>query len=34
MVFVVTFEPEPFAMPNDEDDLGDQELIVVTGWRI
>ena len=34
MVFVVTFDPEPDAMPADGDELGDVELIVVTGWRM
>jgi hypothetical protein len=34
MVFVVVFDPEPERMPADGDDLGDVELIVVTGWRL
>jgi hypothetical protein len=34
MVFVATFDPEPAAMPEDDDDLGDLELVVVTGWRL
>jgi len=34
LVFVATFDPEPAGMPEDDDDLGDLELIVVTGWRI
>jgi hypothetical protein len=34
MVFVVTFDPEPEKMPADDDDLGDVELVVVTGWRM
>jgi hypothetical protein len=33
MVFAVAFDPEPEAMPADGDDLGDTELVVVTGWR-
>jgi hypothetical protein len=34
MVFVIAFDPEPEAMPAEEDDVGDLELIVVTGWRL
>lgn len=34
MVFVVTFDPEVQAMPADDADVGEVELIVVTGWRI
>jgi hypothetical protein len=34
MVFVVVFEPEPEGAPAEEDDLGDLELILVTGWRL
>jgi hypothetical protein len=34
IVFVATFDPEPEGMPGDEEDLGELELIVVTGWRI
>lgn len=33
MLFVAAFDPELDAMPRDDDDLGDLELIVVTGWR-
>jgi hypothetical protein len=33
MVFVAVFDPEPEAMPADSADLGDVELVVVTGWR-
>lgn len=33
MTFVVVFDPEPERMPADEDNLGDMELVVVTGWR-
>ncbi|MFO0686926.1 MAG: hypothetical protein U0234_32985 [Sandaracinus sp.] len=33
MLFVAAFDPEVDAMPGDDDDLGDLELIVVTGWR-
>jgi len=33
IVFVATFDPEPEGMLSDEDDLGELELIVVTGWR-
>ena len=34
MVFVVAFDPEPERMPSNDDDLGDIELVLVTGWRI
>jgi hypothetical protein len=34
MVFVAVFDPEPDSMPTGEDDLGDLELVLVTGWRI
>jgi hypothetical protein len=34
MVFVATFDPEPAGMPEDGEDLGDLELVLVTGWRI
>ena len=33
MVFVAVFDPEPTAMPADDDDLDDLELLLVTGWR-
>lgn len=33
MVFVVTFDPEPFQMPAETDDVGEIELVLVTGWR-
>jgi hypothetical protein len=33
MLFVVVLDPEPDVVPADDDDLGDTELIVVTGWR-
>jgi hypothetical protein len=34
MVFVATFDPEIEVMPSDDDDLGETELVLVTGWRI
>jgi hypothetical protein len=34
MVFVAVFDPEPESMPTGEDDLGDLELVLVTGWRM
>ncbi len=34
MVFVVTIDPDPDALPGKDDDLEDMELVVVTGWRI
>ena len=34
MVFVVTFDPEPTHMPEDDEDVTDLELIAVTGWRM
>jgi hypothetical protein len=34
MVFVAVFDPEPEKMPADDEDLGDVELVLVTGWRI
>jgi hypothetical protein len=34
MVFVVTFDPEPEQMPDEATDIGELELIVVTGWRL
>ena len=34
IVFVAAFDPEPPCMPADDDDLGDLELVLVTGWRI
>ena len=33
MAFVVVIEPEPTEMPRPEQDLGETELIVVTGWK-
>ena len=33
MAFVVAFDPEPETMPADDDEIGDTELVVVTGWR-
>jgi hypothetical protein len=34
IVFVATIDPEPAVMPGEDDDLGELELIVVTGWKI
>ncbi len=34
MVFVVTFDPEPEQMPEDDDLVEELELVVVTGWRL
>jgi len=34
MAFVVTFDPEPERMPADDEELGDLELIVVTGMKL
>jgi len=34
MVFVVVLDPEPDRMPGEQDELGELELIVVTGWRM
>ena len=34
MVFVAALDPEPNQMPAEEDDLGEIELGLVTGWRI
>jgi hypothetical protein len=34
MVFVAVFDPEPTSLPKGEGDLGDLELVLVTGWRI
>lgn len=34
MVFVATFDPEVEVMASDDDDLGETELVLVTGWRI
>jgi len=31
---IQTFDPEPAGMPADDDDLGDLELVLVTGWRM
>jgi hypothetical protein len=33
MCFVIAFDPEPDALP-DEADLAEVELVVVTAWRI
>jgi len=33
MVFVAVFDPELTVMPADDDDVGDVELVLVTGWR-
>ncbi len=33
IAFVVAFDPDPETMPSDRGDLGDTELVVVTGWR-
>jgi hypothetical protein len=33
-VFVVTFDPEPEALPPKDDDVSEVELVVVTAWRI
>ena len=34
MVFVVVFDPEPERLPENDLELGDIELLLVTGWRI
>lgn len=34
MCFIVTFDPEPEALPDKSDDVSDIELVVVTAWRI
>ena len=34
MCFVVTFDPEPAALPDKNDDVSEVELVVVTAWRI
>jgi len=34
IVFVVTFDPEPDEVPAAGDDLGEPELVIVTGWRL
>lgn len=34
MVFVVTFDPETDVVPDDDQPVGDVELIVVTGWKL
>lgn len=34
MVFVVTFDPEPEQMPQDDEVVEELELVVVTGWRL
>ena len=34
MVFIAAFDPEPDGMPEDDDDVGDVEVVVVTGWRL
>jgi hypothetical protein len=33
MVFVVTIDPDPDMVPGKDEDLGDMEIVVVTGWR-
>lgn len=33
MVFVVVFEPEPDVLPASDEDVGELELVIVTGWR-
>jgi hypothetical protein len=30
----VTFEPEPEKLPEDDADVSEVELVVVTAWRI
>ena len=34
IVFVVAFDPDVNVVPAEEDDVGDIELIIVTGWRL
>jgi hypothetical protein len=34
MCFVVAFDPEPDALPDEKADLSEVELVVVTAWRI
>jgi hypothetical protein len=34
MCFAVTFDPEPAALPDKNDDVSEVELVVVTAWRI
>jgi hypothetical protein len=34
MLFVVAFDPEVDALPDDAADVGAMELVVVTAWRI
>lgn len=34
MCFVVTFDPEPEALPEKSEDVSEVELVVVTAWRI
>ncbi len=34
IVFVIAFEPEVTPVPAEDDDIGNIELIIVTGWRI
>jgi hypothetical protein len=34
MVFVATFDPEVETLPGEDEDLGETELVLVTGWRI
>lgn len=34
MCFIVTFDPEPEALPEKGDDVSEVELVVVTAWRI
>jgi hypothetical protein len=34
MCFVVTFDPEPEALPEKTENVREVELVVVTAWRI
>jgi hypothetical protein len=34
MCFVVAFDPEPGGRPDEQDDLSEVELVVVTAWRV
>ena len=34
MAFVISFDPEPDRVPTDDKELGEVELVVVTGWRV
>ena len=33
MAVVAAFDPDPDALPNDEHDVSEMELVVVTAWR-